>query len=341
MEHIAIDLGGKESQICVRGEDGTILTEDRCATASLKKYLARRAPSRVVVETCAEAFSVAETAKSLGHQVEVVPATLVRALGVGSRGLKTDVRDARNLSEASCRMSRLPSVHVPRPVSRERKSICGLRENLVETRTKLVNGVRGWLRSEGLGTPKAGHPETFPLRVKEHLTRRERELPVWVSRNLQVLLAMNEQIGEADKELGRLARADPTCHRLMTVPGVGPVTAIRFAAVVDEVSRFQGAHVLESYLGLTPGEHSSGSQKRTTGITKAGSPKLRWALIQAAWAAWRHRRADPMVVWALGIQERRGKSIAIVALARKMAGILYAIWRDGSVYDPRHEQRTT
>jgi transposase len=340
MEHVAIDLGTRESQICVRAEDGTILAEDRCGTGSLKKYLARRPPSRVVMETCAEAFSVAEAAKSLGHQVEVVPATLVRALGVGSRGLKTDVRDARNLSEVSCRMSRLPSVHVPGPVSRERKAMCGLRENLVETRTKLVNGVRGWLRSEGLGTPKVGHPESFPLRVKEHVARREKELPIWVARNLQVIMASNEQIGDADKELGRLARTDPICRRLMTVPGVGPVTAIRFASAVDEVSRFQQAHTLESYLGLTPGEHSSGSQKRTTGITKAGSPKLRWALIHAAWAAWRHRRTDPMVVWALKIQERRGKKIAVVALARKMAGILYAIWRDGSVYDPRHEQRT-
>ena len=177
MEHLAIDLGGRESQVCVRNVEGTILEERRCPTASLKKYLAGRPQSRVVLETCAEAFAVAEAARVLGHEVRVVPATLVRALGVGSRGLKTDVPDARNLSEASCRMERLPAVHIPSAASRERKSICALRENLVEVRTKLVNGVRGWMRSEGLGTPRVGHPETFPARMTEHVKKREREVP--------------------------------------------------------------------------------------------------------------------------------------------------------------------
>jgi transposase len=337
VEHLAIDLGGRESQVCVRNVEGTILEERRCPTASLKKYLAGRPQSRVVLETCAEAFAVAEAARVLGHEVRVVPATLVRALGVGSRGLKTDVRDARNLSEASCRMERLPAVHIPSAASRERKSICALRENLVEVRTKLVNGVRGWMRSEGLGTPRVGHPETFPARMTEHLKKREREVPAWVSRNLTTIDHLSGQIAEADAELRRLARTDPTCRRLMSVPGVGPVTAVRFAAAVDDVSRFSSAHALESYLGLTPGERSSGDHQRSTGITKAGAPRLRWTLIQAAWSAWRHRRQDPMVQWALRVQERRGKTIAIVALARKMAGILFAIWRDGSAYDPKHQ----
>ena len=275
MEHLAIDLGGKESQVCVRNAEGTILEERRGATASLKKYIAGRPQSRVVLETCAEAFAVAEAARLLGHDVRVVPATLVRALGVGARGVKTDVRDARNLSEASCRMERLPAVHIPSAASRERKSICALRENLVEVRTKLVNGVRGWMRSEGLGTPRAGHPETFPARVTEYLKQRERQVPAWVSRNLTTIDHLSEQIADADAELKRLARADPTCRRLMSVPGVGPVTVVRFAAAVDNVSRFSNAHALESYLGLTPGERSSGDHQHSTGITKAAAPRLR------------------------------------------------------------------
>ena len=82
-----------------------------------------------------------------GHEVTVVPASLVRALGVGSRGIKNDVRDSRHLSEASCRMQRLPSVHVPCLRSRELKSLCTLRESLVTARTKLMNSARGWLRT--------------------------------------------------------------------------------------------------------------------------------------------------------------------------------------------------
>src|SRR5882672_734066 len=125
MEHVAIDLAGRESQICIRGTDGTILVECRRPTATLGQYLAGRPPSRVVVETCAEAFAVADQAVLAGHQVRVVPATLVRSLGVGARRTKTDARDARVLSEVSCRID-LPSVHVPSALSRRRKSICGM-----------------------------------------------------------------------------------------------------------------------------------------------------------------------------------------------------------------------
>ncbi len=81
-------------------------------------------------------------------------------------------------------------------------------------------------------------------------------------------------------------------------------------------------------------ERSSGDRKRITSITKAGSPKMRWALIQSCWVARRWAREDPMVQWALAIERRRGKKVAMVALARKMAGILFAIWRDGTTYDP-------
>src|SRR5215831_19625115 len=104
----------------------------------------RRRPA--MIETCSEAFAIADRVMQLGHEVRVVPAALVRALGVGARGLKTDQRDARALSEASCRVD-LPSVHVPSSRSRQRKSMCGLRTALVGARTKLINSVRGYLRT--------------------------------------------------------------------------------------------------------------------------------------------------------------------------------------------------
>jgi hypothetical protein len=95
MDHIAVDLGERESQICVRSSDGTVLEERRCQTSLLGAYLSGRPKSRVVVETCSEAFGVADAALEVGHEVRVVPATLVRSLGVGARRTKTDRRDAR------------------------------------------------------------------------------------------------------------------------------------------------------------------------------------------------------------------------------------------------------
>ncbi len=100
MDHIAIDLGSRTSQICVRDAQGQIVEERACTTRHLGTYLRRRERSQVIVETSSEAFGVARMAQAAGHQVAVVPAVLSRALGVGHRGTKTDVRDARALSEA-------------------------------------------------------------------------------------------------------------------------------------------------------------------------------------------------------------------------------------------------
>lgn len=329
MEHLAIDLGGRESQICVRRADGTVLEERRCRTAGLAAYLAGRPPSRVVVETCSEAFRIADAAIAAGHEVRVVPATLVRTLGVGARRIKTDRRDAQVLSEVSCQID-LPSVHIPGAEARARKTLCGMREGLVQARTQLINTVRGWLRAEGR-TPRSGDTATFPARVRAH----GQPCPAYVERQLRAIEALTTEIAAADRELATLCRQDPLLQRCLTVPGVGPVTAVRFTAALDDITRFAGAHAVESYLGLTPGEDSSADRRRRTGITKAGPAAVRWCLVQAAWAARRMRRTDPLHRWCEAVAQRRGLRVAILALARKLAGLLYALWRDGTVYDPR------
>lgn len=334
MDHVAIDIGGMESQICIRAADGTVRGEQRLRTSDLRQFFAGLEPARVVMETCSEAFGLADGALDAGHEVRVVPATLVKALGVGSRGIKTDKRDARLLSEASCRMD-LPSVHIASAKSRELKTLCGMREALVGSRTKLINCVRGWLRATAR-RPKKGDSSNFAERV-----RALGAPPAHVERLLETIEQLSIQIDDADKELLTLTKDDSTCRRLMSVPGVGPVVAARYLAVVDDVSRFDHAHRVESYIGLTPGERSSSDKQVRTGITRAGAPKLRWALVQAAWVARRCRKSDPMVLWALEVEKRRGKRVAIVALARKLAGILFAVWRDGTFYDPLHTKPAT
>src|SRR5829696_4424754 len=182
MEHLAIDLGGKESQICVRSSDGQIVEERRCRTAMLPAYLATRPRSRVVVETCSEAFGVADAALGIGHEVRVVPGTLVRSLGVGARRVKTDRRDARVLSEVSCRID-LPSVHVPSRLAREFKSLCGSREILIKARTMLIRIAKGT-------TP------TFQVRLRAYAQANELSLPPHIERQLVMLDALKVQIKE-------------------------------------------------------------------------------------------------------------------------------------------------
>jgi transposase len=332
VNHIAIDLGGRESQVCIRDAAGTILDQYRYPTKKLGARMREWEPGRVIVETSAEAFRIADQALAGGHQVRVVPASLVKSLGVGQRGVKTDRRDAQVLSEVSCRID-LPSVHIPSDLSRRLRSLCGGRDALVSSRTQLINNVRGWMRGQ-LWRLRSGSTATFPERLTELAREKNEELPSHVTRSLTVLTALNEEIRDADRELRQFCKEQPVCIRLMSMPGVGPVTAVRFLASIDDSARFGSGHRVASYLGLTPGENSSSERQRRTGITKAGPRAVRTALIQAAWSAYRTRPTDPMVRWAKRIEERRGKFIAIVALARKMAGILFAMWRDSASYNP-------
>jgi transposase len=307
------------------------------ATKKLAAYLQTRPPSRVVVETCAEAFGVADAALSLGHEARVVPATLVKSLGVGAHGVKTDRRDARVLSEVSSRVD-LPSVHIPSPEARGLKSQSGMRQILIECRTKLVNGVRGQARAT-IGSLSKKGVKNFPVRVRQQFADLGRTVPAAMERVLLSIEFLTTQIEAANEEVRRESMASPACRLLRTAPCIGPVTATSFVAAIDDVSRFSNGHSLESYLGLAPGEHSSSERQHRTAITKAGPPRVRRALIQACWVLWQRRPTDPVVVWAKQVAERRGRSKAITAMARKMAGILYAMWRDGTPYDPLHGQR--
>jgi transposase len=285
------------------------------------------------LETCAEAFRVADLARAAGHEARVVPATLVRTLGVGARRTKTDRRDAQVLSEVSCRIV-LPSVHIPTLGARERKSMCGMRETLVRARTQVANCLHGWLRMQGLRLP-ASNVVSLQHRIRAHVPTR----PLYVERQLAILDELNARIRQANTELRRLAKQDAVCRRLMTAPGVGSITALRYVATLDGVERFPDAHHVASYLGLVPGERSSGATQRRIGITKAGSPALRHCLVQAAWATKRIRVQGPLQEWGARIARRHGKQVAAVAVARKLSGILYALWRDGTTYDPRRATR--
>src|SRR5262245_41431766 len=154
---------------------------------------------------------------------------------------------------------------------------------------------------------------------------------------LALMRPLNGQLAYSDATIEHRAVPDPRVLRLRSVPSLGPVTAAAFLAAIDDVQRFHHAHQLEAYLGLVPGERSSGETQRRGSITKAGHSRPRWLLIQAAVSILRRRpaQAEALRTWALRIAARRGKQVAVVALARRLAGILYALLRDGSVFEPQ------
>ena len=245
------------------------------------------------------------------------------------------MRDARILSEASCRIE-LPSVHIPTVASQEVKAICVSREALVRMRSVLVNRVRSYVRTR-LGHPLRATPDTLPAKVRQALEVDVDGLPAHVERVLVVLETLREQIDQADQELKTLAQDDIRMRRLMTVPGVGPVTSARFVAVLDDVNRFPMRPAWPRIWASSP-ENTTGFRTKRT-HSRARVATVRWALGQAAWSLYRHRPKDPMVQWAKQIATRRGPQVAITALARKLAHVLYAMWKHETTYDPARGAR--
>jgi transposase len=212
-----------------------------------------------------------------------------------------------------------------------------VRDAVVRTRTRYISLIRALLRQQGYVVP-SGSAEAFGQRVAA-LTLPGQLLST-IAPLLAVICHLNAQLAYSDQTIEQLAAHDVRVQRLRTVPSIGPVTATAFVATLDDVQRFRDAHQVEAYLGLVPRERSSGETQRRGHITKAGHSRVRWLLIQAAVSILRRRppTADALRNWALRIAARRGKHIAVVALARRLAGILYALLRDGTVYDPRPAQ---
>jgi transposase len=153
-----------------------------------------------------------------------------------------------------------------------------------------------------------------------------------------VIAELNARLTDAETQVDTRASADPVAQRLMTAPGVGPVVALGFRAVLDDPHRFGGeARRASAFVGLVPAEDSSGERQHKGHITKTGPTELRALLVQASWVIWRGKTANGAALrtWAHALAARRGRRIAIVALARRLTRILFAMWRDGTDFTAR------
>lgn len=332
MEHLGVDLGASKSRVCVLSETGDVVMEAEMPTKSLAGMFRRRAPSRVVMEACTQSARIAEQAKAAGHEVVVVATKLVRQLGVGDRGIKTDARDARALAITSRRLPELRGVHLRSARSRELRRLCDSRDHLVAMRTRTINAIRGHARGRLLSV-RASRSAKFVEQMRALLQSDPDGLPVDIALLLDTVSQLSAQIAAMDEELERLATSDPVCALLRTMPGVGPITSARFVSTVDTPARFASGARLASYLGLAPGEATTGGNIRRTGIIRSAPRNVRATFVQASWSLQLARPDDPMVAWARGIAERRGKKVATIALARRMATVLLAMWRTNTPYD--------
>jgi transposase len=332
---IGLDLHKRESQLCFLGDDGTI-SERRIATTRERftALLGGRPPARILLEASTESEWVARHLEALGHTVIVADPTYAPMYATRSRRVKTDRRDARTLAEA-CALGAYRPAHRLSDAQRHVRAELAVRDTLVRTRTRMVAVIKTLVRRDGLRLG-AGTPERTARRfaVLDATGAVSDALRAEVAPLLAVLAPLNAQIAETDRRLTALTASDARVRRLMTAPGVGPITAIAFVATLGDVGRFRDGHQVMSYLGLVPSERSSGERQHRGHITKAGSPRVRWLLVEAAWRILRLRDADtaPLRAWAERIRTRRGTRVAVVALARRLAGILYVLWRDNAEY---------
>jgi transposase len=333
MMYGAIDLHLRYSQIRVVDAEGGVVRERRVVTtaAQLVSVFAEIGPVRILLETGTESEWVAQTLEAAGHAVIVADPNYAPMYGALRRVVKTDRRDAAALAEANRRGWYRPTHRVSK-AQRAVRQVLRSRRQLVGMRSGTVSLVRALLRQQGYRLA-SGSAETVPARVARLAV--PADLATTLAPLLQILGQLTAAIATVDARLAPVAAGDPVVQRLRTVPGVGPVVALTFRAFVDRVERFTRAGQVSAAIGLVPREASSAERRQRGHITKAGPRELRSLLVQAAWVCWRHPGSATLHAWVERLAHKRGRRIAVVALARRLSRILYAIWRDGTVFDSR------
>jgi transposase len=331
MVYGAIDLHMRNSQIRIIDADGKVLGDKRIVTGreQLVAAFVGFAPMRILLETGTESEWVAQTLEAAGHEVIVADPNYAPMYGEMTRRIKTDRRDVAALAEAN-RRGWYRVAHRTSPAQRETKQILCARRLLVQQRSGAVSLLRSLLRQSGyrLGT---GSCETVPTRVARLGVTGE--LADTLAPLCRHIAALTTESHAFDARVQTRIASDAIVARLRSVPGVGVIVATTFRAFVDRHERFAHAGQVSAAIGLVPREDSSAERRHRGHITKAGPRELRSLLIQAAWVCWRHGGSGTLQAWVEGIATRRGKRIAVVALARRLSRILFALWRDHTTFD--------
>jgi transposase len=301
--------------------------------AKLVEAIAALPPCLVAMEACSGAHHWAREFQKLGHAVKLIAPKFVIPYRLSGKRGKNDAADAAAICEAAQR----PSMRfVPIKNVEQQGQMClhRVRQGFVEQRTALINRIRGLLSEFGI-----------VLALKAATVRREallhlEDLPGWanlaVGDCLSEVSRLDERIRDYDRHLAQLARQNESARRLMQLSGIGETTATALIAAIGNGHDFQCGRQFAAWLGLTPGQYSSGGKTRLGRITKAGDAYLRSLLVLGARAvlASAKNKADPISRWAMRLQERRGYWRAVVAMAAKNARLAWAVLRKGEGFTP-------
>jgi transposase len=336
MEYGAIDLHMRRSETRIEDEEGRLVIARRIDTtrADFERAFGGRPRMRILLESGTESEWVAQCLEALGHDVIVADPNYLPMYGQRSRRVKTDKRDVAALTTA-CRLGTYRPASRVSAAQRTRRQELRVRRHLVQVRTRTISLIRSLVRQDGLRVPR-GASEAIVARL-DGMTLPP-ALQAVIAPLKAVLTQVQTTLDGVEARIEEITAADTAAQRLMTAPGVGPIVALTYLAVLDTPDRFGGdARRASAFLGLIPSEASSAERQHKGHITKTGPPELRSLLIQASWVIWRGRSADGAALrtWAHALAARRGRRIAIVALARRLGRILFAMWRDKTEFTRR------
>lgn len=340
---VGIDVGDRHSHLCLLGtQTGEIVEEARVATtpAAFERRFSGAEPMRIAVEAGTHSPWISRLLRGGGHEVLVANARKLRLIYADGR--KNDRLDAENLARLARLDPRLLSPIEHRgEASQAHLAIVRSREALVGARTKLVNHVRGAVKSFGSRLPKC-NAEGFHRKVREHVPE---ALAPALDPLLETIASLTARIREYDRQLEAVScELYPETALLRRVPGVGPITALSFVLVLEDASRFEASRSVGAYLGLTPGQKQSGESDPQERISKRGDELLRKLLVQGAhYVLGPFAQDSDLRRHGLKIAERGGKKNAkrraVVAVARKLSVLLHRLWVTGEAYDPLYNAR--
>jgi transposase len=334
MYNCGLDLGKKSSNFCIVDENREIVREGKVRNRihELVKLFGKLPPMKIAIEASTKAFWIADRLGEMGHKPIVVDPGRTKAIGAAF--IKHDKLDARILATL-CAADVLAEIDQPTEEQRLSRMPVVARDGIVRARVKLVQMVRSMLDSEGIELKKCAL-KVFVNRVTDLWDG----LPEGIRQAIEpVLTAINmltEQILECDSRIEKAIAQDPDAQLLMTAPGVGPIVAAGFLMAVRDPSRFNSGREVGAYLGLVPSLYQSGETFRRGRITKHGNRQVRWGLSMAASVVLSVvKKQSALKQWGLEVAARRGRKTAVVAVARKLAAVLWSMWKNRKPFEPR------
>src|SRR5262247_229963 len=331
---VGIDLAKKVFHLVGTDTTGRIVWRKRLTRHALVPFLAQLPPVTIGMEACGGAHYWARQLRHQGHQVKLMVPQFVKPY---VKSNKNDMRDAEAIAEAVTRptMRFVPSKHV---AQQDIQALHRVRERLIGERTALVNEVHGLLHEYGIVIPKgvAKFRQAVVGKLeaeKDKLTPLSQEM-FW--KLVEEFVALEKQLAYYQEKLEALATTHPECQRLMTIPGIGPLSATALVAAVSDASAFKNGRQFAAWLGLVPRQYSTGGRERLLGISKRGDSYLRKLLIHGARATlrWVGRKTDRRSQWMRQLVERRGHNRTAVAVANKNARIVWALLTSHQAYQP-------